>query len=84
MDEIKASFRKCMSALYPDGLDVIRNRLQLRDLARTFVMGWVEALATVESHIPPPQGLSESLDEISELDWLPDTSWMWWNEPSLN
>jgi|HubBroStandDraft_5_1064220.scaffolds.fasta_scaffold828689_2 hypothetical protein len=71
---MKEAFKRSMVFLYPQGADNIH---QWRDLVRTFVMGWNEALMKREDR----EGLLIAMDvtkSITDKFWFPDKTWKWW------
>lgn len=71
MELIKKEFKEAMLVLYPNKeVDIY----QLRDLIRTFAMGWVSALGNNGQNI---EHLCEFTFTIMERTWYPDESWKW-------
>lgn len=70
----QAKFLECMRLLYPNG---VPDSSQIVDLARTFFMGWIEALLFAGCE----KQASQELDEFSFLNdphWQPNLGWRWW------
>lgn len=70
---MKEAFKKCMRHLYPKG---VGDPSQLGDLVKTFVMGWIEGLDSVNCE--PEKWDIETAAKMTDPDWRPDTSWRWW------
>lgn len=80
MDEqplnMKEAFKQSMSYLYPGAGGVSRD--QMRDLVRTFSMGWVEGLRA-HNQVEAVREWAEGLGlEVSNVGWWPDETWIWW------
>lgn len=71
---MKAAFLKSMKFLYPIGVDT---RDQHRDLVRTFVMGWNEALMSRGDETGLKEGMPIT-ESIVSPKWYPDSTWKWW------
>lgn len=74
LSPFKARFFHCMEMIYPDG---VSSQEQLRDLIRTFSMGWLEALMLAECKEPVQAWVSEFAYTF-DVGWWPDDSWKWW------
>lgn len=71
---MKTAFLHDMELMYPDG---VPSREQLRDLVRTYAMGWVAALAQAGDE-PRVADWFLQFRGMEKEDWWPDDSWMWW------
>lgn len=70
----QAKFLDCMRRLYPTG---VGSSSQVVDLARTFSMGWVEALLAAGLNDQADQQLEEFVF-LTDEHWRPDAGWRWW------
>jgi len=74
---MKEAFLESIRMIYPDGLDVLTDGYQWRDIVRIYSMGWADALMAT--------GQKEKLEEwlleakaLTDENWMPDSSWRWW------
>lgn len=71
---MKESFKESIKYLYPAGCE---DRLQVRDMARIYSMGWVDQLVVQAD----PEKVKKWVEEYSYMTaytWMPDDSWNWW------
>ena len=73
---MKQAFRKAMKASY-QGQGVPMG--QLRELARSFCMGWMEAVIAIGG-LSSPTALASAMDasQVADFSWIPAEDWKWW------
>lgn len=79
MNKMRESLFRSIRFIYPQGVD---NLEQFRDIIRIYYMGYIDAMMKVgnKSEIEKAYEFGR---QMCAKEWLPDSSWQWWDGPSL-